>query len=241
MKTIKVLFIASSDDKFGDTSNRTGVWLEELAAPYYVFTDMGFALTIASPNGGPVPLDPKSESIMMATQTTKRFLKDEVAMSFIADSTQLEDVKASDFDAVFLPGGHGTLWDIADNIIVKQLLEAFDSEKKPIGAVGHGVVGLLLLENDNGELLIKGKQLTGFSNSEEQSTGLDKVASFLVETKLVSVGALYSKRDNYLSHVVIDDNIITGQNPASSDGVAKKMAVLLPLPKEKAIVKSVVL
>jgi len=239
MKTIKILFIATSHDKLGDTNYRTGVWLEELASPYYVFADMGIALTIASPNGGLIPLDPKSESILMATQTTKRFLKDEVAMNFISHSTQLEHVKASDFDAVFLPGGHGAMWDIADNLIVKQLLEAFDGEKKPIGAVGHGIVGLLLVQNDNGELLIKGKQITGFSNSEQESSGLVKVVPFLVETRLISVGALYSKRDNYLSHVVADDNIITGQNPASSEGVAKKMAVLLPLPKQKPVVPQV--
>jgi len=197
---------------------------------------MGFALTIASPNGGLIPLDPKSESIIMATQITKRFLKDQVAMNFIAHSKQLEDVNASDFDAVFLTGGHGAMWDIAGNIVVKLLLEAFNSENNPIGSVSHGVVGLLSLQNDKGEPLIKGKQVTGFSNSEETSAGLTGVVPFLVETQLISVGALYTKRNNYLSHVVGDENIITGQNPASAEGVAKKMAALLPLPKQKAVV-----
>jgi putative intracellular protease/amidase len=233
MKAIKVLFIASSHDKMGDTNYRTGVWLEELAAPYYVFTEAGFELTIASPAGGPVPLDPKSESIIMATQRTKRFLKDEEAMNFLSDSILLEEVKADDFDAVFLPGGHGPMWDIADNKSVKQLLEAFNSENKPIASVCHGVVGLLALQNDNGELLVKGKQLTGFSNSEEESAGLTKVVPFLLETKLLSLGTVYSKRDNYVSYVVTDGNIITGQNPASSEGVAKKIVALLKEAKQK--------
>ena len=238
MKPIKVLFVTTSNDKMGDTNYRTGVWLEELAAPYYVFTEAGFELTIASPKGGPVPLDPKSESIIMATQTTKRFLKDEKAMNFLSDSTLLEEVKAGDFDAVFIPGGHGPLWDIAGNKIVKQLLEAFNSENKPIAAVCHGVAGLLTLQNDKGELLIKDKQLTGFSNSEEESAGLTKVVPFLLETQLLSVGALYSKKANYMSHVVTDGNIITGQNSASSEGVAKKTVALIQETKQRPMLQT---
>jgi putative intracellular protease/amidase len=237
MKSIKVLFVATSHDKMGDTNYRTGVWLEELAAPYYVFTEAGFELTIASPGGGPVPLDPKSESIIMATQRTKRFLKDEEAMNFLADSIPLEKIKADDFDAVFLPGGHGPMWDIADNKTVKQLLEAFNSENKPVASVCHGVVGLLALQNANGELLIKGRQLTGFSNSEEESAGLTKVVPFLLETKLLSLGAVYSKRANYVSYVVTDGNIITGQNPASSEEVAKKIVALLREAKQKPMLQ----
>ncbi|MEP7374966.1 MAG: type 1 glutamine amidotransferase domain-containing protein [Chitinophagaceae bacterium] len=238
MKPTKVLFVSTSHDKMGDTNYRTGVWLEELAAPYYVFTEAGFEITIASPKGGPVPLDPKSESIIMATQTTKRFLKDEKAMNFLSDSTPLEEVKAEDFDAVFLPGGHGPMWDIAGNKIVKQLLEAFNSENKPIAAVCHGAAGLLALQNDTGELLIKDKQLTGFSNSEEESAGLTKVVPFLLETKLISLGAIYSKGPNYVSHVVIDGNIITGQNPASSEGVAKKTVALVQEARQKPMLQT---
>lgn len=233
MKSIKVLFVATSQGKMGDSNYRTGVWLEELAAPYYVFTEAGFELTLASPAGGPVPLDPKSESIIMATQRSKRFLKDEEAMNFLSGSILLEEVKAADFDAVFLAGGHGPMWDIADNKTVKQLLEAFNSENKPIAAVCHGVVGLLPLQNGNGELIIKDKQLTAFSNSEEESAGLTKVVPFLLETKLISLGALYSKAANYVSHVVIDGNIITGQNPASSEDLAKKTAGLLKEAKQQ--------
>lgn len=233
MNSIKVLFVTSSHDKMGDTDYRTGVWLEELAAPYYIFTEAGFELTIASPNGGPVPLDPKSESIIMATQRTKRFLKDEEAMNFLSHSIVLQEVKAEDFDAVFLPGGHGPMWDIADNTTVKKLLEAFNRENKLIASVCHGVAGLLALQNENGELLIKDKQLTGFSNSEEDSAGLTKVVPFLLETKLLSLGALYSKKANYLSHVVADGNIITGQNPASSEELAKKIVTLLKEAKQQ--------
>jgi len=227
--------VTTSQDKMGDTNNRTGVWLEELAAPYYIFKEAGFELMIASPKGGPVPLDPKSESIIMATQITKRFLKDEDAMNFLSDSTPVEEVKADDFDAVFLPGGHGPMWDIADSQAVKQLLEGFNNENKPIASVCHGVVGLLALQNDNGELVIKDRQVTGFSNREEESAGLDKVVPFLLETKLISLGALYSKGANYVSHVVVDGNILTGQNPASSEGVAKKTVAFLQNTKPKPI------
>ena len=227
MKSIKVLFVTTSHDKMGETGIRTGVWLEELAAPYYVFKDAGANVVIASPNGGLVPLDPKSESIIMATRATKRFLKDAEAMNFLSDSIMLEEVNADDFDVVFLPGGHGAMWDIAGNKTVRQLLEAFNSENKPIGSVCHGVAGLLSLQNGNGELLVKGKQLTCFSNSEEESAGLSGIVPFLLETKLLSLGALYSKAANYVSHVVMDGNIITGQNPASSEDVAKKIVAFV--------------
>lgn len=224
---MKILFIATSHDKMGDTGARTGVWLEELAAPYYLFTDAGAAVTIASPKGGIVPWDPKSQSIMVATGRTKRFLKDTEAMSHIAHSILLKEVRADDFDAVFIPGGHGPLWDIAGNKDVKLLLEAFNKKNKPLGSVCHGVAGLLALQNDKGELLIKGKHLTGFSNTEEEVAGLTNTVPFLLETELISHGALYSKAANYTSHVIADGNIITGQNPASSEGVAKKMLALL--------------
>lgn len=227
MKSIKVLFVTTSHDKMGDTGDKTGVWLEELAAPYYVFSEVGADITIASPKGGQVPIDPKSQGIIIATRNTKRFLKDEVAMKSLFHSVALSTVKADDFDAVFLPGGHGPLWDLADNKILKQLLEAFNSDGKPIGAVCHGVVGLVSLQNDTGEFLVKGKRLTGFSNSEEEASGLTSVVPYLLETKLQSLGALYSKEANYVSYVVADGNIITGQNPASSEEVAKKIVALV--------------
>jgi putative intracellular protease/amidase len=227
MKPIQVLFVATSHDKMGDTSDKTGIWLEELAAPYYVFKEVGIDITVASPKGGQVPIDPKSMGIVVATRNTKRFLKDEEAMKFLAHSTVLSEINAADFDGVFIPGGHGPLWDLADNNILKQMLEAFYREDKPIGAVCHGVVSLVTLQNDQGAFLVKGKQLTGFSNSEEESSGLTSVVPFLLETKLVSLGALYTKGANYVSYVVADGNIVTGQNPASSEEVAKKILALV--------------
>jgi putative intracellular protease/amidase len=223
MKSIKILFIATSHDRMGTTGNKTGVWLEELATPYYIFKDAGAHIILASPNGGPVPVDPKSQSIMMVTGNTKRFSGDMEAMDFLSRSVPLEEVKANDYDAVFLPGGHGPLWDIATNPIVKRLLEIFNAEGKPIGAVCHGVAGLLSLQNDTGEWLIKGRRVTAFSNSEEDSAGLTNVVPFLLENELFSHGALYSKGANYLSYIVDDGNIITGQNAASSKEAANKL------------------
>jgi putative intracellular protease/amidase len=233
MKTVKVLFIATSHNKMGDTGAGTGVWLEELATPYYLFKDAGASVTIASPLGGLVPLDPKSQSIMVATGSTKRFLKDTEAMNFLSHSLLLDEVMAEDFNAVFVPGGHGPLWDIAGNKKVKQLLEGFISKNKPVGSVCHGVAALLGLQNCKGEFLIKGKQLTGFSNTEEASAGLTAVVPFLLETELISQGALYSKAANHTSHVVTDGNIITGQNPSSSGDVAKKIITLLQADKHR--------
>jgi putative intracellular protease/amidase len=226
MQSVKILFITTSHDTLGDTGRKTGVWLEEIAAPYYIFKEAGAGIKLASPNGGRVPLDPKSQSIIVATNSSKRFLKDAEAMDFLSHSVRLEEVSADEFDLVFLPGGHGPMWDIADNKIVKQLLEAFNNDNKPIGAVCHGVVGLLSLQNTKGGFLIKGKQVTGFSNSEEESAGLTGVVPFLLETKLISAGALFSKGANYISHVVADGNIITGQNPASSKEVARRIIAL---------------
>jgi putative intracellular protease/amidase len=235
MKSVKVLFITTSHDKMGETGNKTGVWLEELAAPYYIFKDAGASVTIASPMGGQVPLDPKSQSIIVATSSTKRFLKDDEAMNGLFHSVLLEEIKAEDFDIVFIPGGHGPLWDIAGNKIVTQLVEAFNNQNKPIGAVCHGVAALLSVQNNKGEFLVKGRQVTGFSNSEEESAGLIGVVPFLLETELFSLGALYSKEPNYISHVVTDGNLFTGQNPSSSGGVAKKMVTWLQINKQKVI------
>ena len=227
MKSTKVLFIATSHDKMADTTEKTGVGLEELAAPYYIFKEAGADLTLASPGGGRVPLDPKSQSIILATSSTKRFLKDEEAMNFLYNAIPLEEVDDSDFDVIFLPGGYGLMWDLADSKKVIQLLEVFYSKNKPIGATSQGIACLLSLKNNKGEDLIKGKQLTGISNSEENSSQSKDVTTFLLETELLSLGALYSKGENYVSHVVEDGNIITGQNPASSKGVAQKIIELV--------------
>jgi putative intracellular protease/amidase len=235
MKPVKILVIATSHDKMGESARKTGVWLEELAAPYYVFKEAGAEIVMASPKGGVVPLDPKSLSILIVTRPAKRFLKDEEAMNLLYHSIKLEEVKVDDFDAVFLPGGHGPMWDIAGNEIVKQLLEAFNKQSKPIGAVCHGVVGLMSMQNETGELLIKGKKLTAISNAEEESAGLSAIVPFLIETQLLSIGAIYSKGTPYLSHVVTDGNIITGQNPSSSEETAKKMMSLVHRGEEETV------
>jgi putative intracellular protease/amidase len=227
MISTKVLFITTSHNKMADTDEKTGVWLEELAAPYYIFKEAGADITLASPEGGKVPLDPKSQAIILATLSTKRFLKDEEAMNFLSNAIPLENVKDSDFDVIFLPGGYGLMWDLADNRKVRQLLEVFYGKNKPIGATSHGIACLLPLKNNKGEALIKGKQLTGIRNSEQNLSQLKDVTPFLLESRLLSLGALYSKGEDYVSHVVKDGNIVTGQNPASSKGVAQKIMELV--------------
>lgn len=223
MRSINVLFIATSHNTMGNTGNKTGIWLEELATPYYIFKEVGARIILTSPLGGPVPVDPKSQSTMMATGNTKRFMGDMEAMNFLSLSVPLTEIKANDYDAVFLLGGHGPLWDIATNPIVKQLLQIFNAEGKPIAAVCHGVAGLLSLQTDGGDLFLKGRRVTAFSNSEEESAGLTNVVPFLLENELSSLGALYSKGANYFSYVVDEDNIITGQNAASSKEAASKL------------------
>jgi putative intracellular protease/amidase len=226
MEPNKILIVTSSLGEIENTHFSTGIWLEELATTYYVFKDAGSDMTIASPKGGPAPLDPKSQSILVVTRNGKRFLQDPEAMNFLAQSVMLEEINALDFDMVFLPGGHGALWDLAGNKLLIELLQAFYNSNKPIGSVRHGIAGLLSLIDAEGELLLKGKQLTAFSNAEEESTGFTKSLPFLLETKLLSLGALYSKGASYTNYVVVDGNIVTGQNPASAEGVARKMLSL---------------
>jgi len=235
MESTKVLFITTSHDKLGNTAGKTGIWLEELAAPYYIFKDAGAQLTVASPNGGLIPLDPKSQSIMVVTRNTKRFMKDEEAMNFLSHSILLAEIKADDFDVVFITGGHGSMWDLSDNKILKQLLEAFNHQNKPIASVCHGVVGLLTLQDDRGQLLVKGKQLTCFSDSEEKSAGLASVVPFLLESEFRTAGVSYSKGPDYESHVMTDGNLITGQNAASSEEVAKKIVAFVQFNKPKTL------
>ncbi|HEX6191025.1 MAG TPA: type 1 glutamine amidotransferase domain-containing protein [Chitinophagaceae bacterium] len=227
MTQLKVLFVATSNDRIGDSIYQTGAWLEEIAAPYYIFKDANATVTIASPKGGEVPMDPRSLSIMVATSYTKRFLKDESAMQFAAHSKPLAEINAADFDIVYVPGGHGPLWDLADNKILKSLLETYNRLHKPVGLVCHGVAALLSLQNDSGEPLVKGKRVTGFSNSEEKSGSYAELVPFLLETELTLLGGLYSRNENYVSYVVADGNIITGQNSASSEAVAKKLLMVL--------------
>lgn len=227
MGPIKILIITTSHEQLGDTGRKTGLWLEELAVPYYIFKDAGALITLASPKGGPVPLDPKSESIIASNSTIRRFQKDPEAISWLSHSFPLSTQKAEDFDLVFLPGGHGPIWDFPGNEPLKQLLEDFNRQNKLIGSVCHGVASLLSLENGLGERLVKGRQLTAFSNSEEKVSGLTGIVPLLLESELVFLGASYSKGPDFESHTVIDGNLITGQNSASSKEVAKKLLVCL--------------
>jgi putative intracellular protease/amidase len=226
---MKVLIVATSHDQMGDSDRLTGLWLEELAEPYYIFTFAGALVTLASPMGGEVPLDPQSESLIMSNSTIRRFQKDPVAISLMEDSVSLETLKADDFDMVFLTGGHGAMWDFPDNRPLKRLLEDFNLQDKPIGAISHGVAALVQLENNSGGSLMKGRKLTAFSDSEEQSSGLTAVVPFLLESALTALGASFVKGTNYVSHVVTDGNLITGQNPSSSKEVARQMLACLKM------------
>jgi len=227
MQQNKVLFIATSNNKIPGSVYKTGLWLETLAVPYYLFKETGIEVTIASPDGRSIPIDPKSQSIIVATRTTKRFLLDNDAKEFLSSSLPLEEVSADQFDAVFITGGHGALWDMADNSVLNQVMQDFLFQSKPIAVLAQGVVCLLTLLNDSGGLWIEGKKITSCSNGEEKATGLAAIVPFLLESKLISLGTVYSKGSDYSSHVVTDGNVITGQNPASAETAANKMLSLL--------------
>jgi putative intracellular protease/amidase len=224
---MKVLFVLTSHDQLGNTGHKTGFWVEEFAAPYYVFKDAGFDVTIVTPKGGQAPIDPTSEAESALTGATDRYYKDESVQQLIAHTKKLSDVSASDFDGVFYPGGHGPLWDLANDADSIKLIKDFYKTKKPIGAVCHapGVFKDVVL--DNGEPFVKGKNVTGFSNSEETAVKLVDVVPFLVESELIKLGGHYSKGADWSVHVVKDGLLVTGQNPASSESVAKELIQLL--------------
>jgi len=216
MKAINCLLITTSNNRLGDTLHKTGVWLEDLAAPYFVFRDAGEFVTIASPKGGQVPLDPICRSKEEETGNTKRFQGDTQAMYHFSHSLPLKEVRAEDFDLVFVAGGYGAMWDFPGNEDLKRLLDDFNIQRKPIGLVGHAVVALIELKAKNGEPLVKGRGITGFSNREEKLMGVGETPPFLLETKLLSLGANYLAGTDFSSYVVVDGNIITGQNPDSA-------------------------
>jgi putative intracellular protease/amidase len=234
MNRMKILIIATSREQMGDSIRKTGLWLEELAVPYYIFKDAGAQITLASPNGGSIPLDPKSESIIVSSSTTKKFQKDPEAIALMSNSLLLSEQKADNFDFVFLPGGHGSMWDFTKNEPLKILLENFNRQNKPIGLVSHGVAGLLQLENSLGEPLMKDRKLTAFSNHEEQIRGLTDTVPFLLESAFIALGAVYSKGPDFLSHTVIDGNIITGQNSSSAREVARNLLLSMKISTKKA-------
>ena len=216
----KILVVLTSHDKLGDTGLPTGFWLEELAAPYYVFKDAGVELTLASPLGGRPPLDPKSNDPDAQTEATQRFKADSAANSDLASTVRLDSLSAVDFDAIFYPGGHGPLWDLPDNPASIKLIEDFWSANKPVSAVCHAPIALVNAKERNGEHIVKGRDVTGFTNSEEETVGLTHVVPHLVEDTLIARGARYSKADDWQAYTCQDGNLITGQNPASSEAVA---------------------
>ncbi|SKB29955.1 Putative intracellular protease/amidase [Salegentibacter holothuriorum] len=220
---MKVLFVLTSHDKLGDTGEKTGFWVEEFAAPYYNLLDKGVDVTVATPKGGKAPIDPNSEGEDAQTEDTKRFYKDEAAQKVIDNTLKLETLNADEFDAVFYPGGHGPLWDLAENKTSIALIEAFNKQDKPIAFVCHAPAALKNVKNENGEPLMKGKKVTGFTNTEEEAVQLTEVVPFLVEDMLKEKGGIYSKSGDWEVHVLKDGNLITGQNPASSNKTAEKL------------------
>ncbi|WP_416465340.1 type 1 glutamine amidotransferase domain-containing protein [Pseudomonas sp. LFS044] len=219
----KILMVLTSHDQLGDTGKKTGFWLEEFAAPYYVFIDANADVTLASPKGGQPPLDPKSDEDDAQTDATRRFRTDTEGQMALADTVPLSEIDPYNFDAVFYPGGHGPLWDLAEDKDSKTLLEAFYASNKPIAAVCHAPGVFKHVNAPDGHPVVKGKQVTGFANSEEDAVGLTQVVPFLVEDMLKSQGGEYSKAADWASYVVEDGHLITGQNPASSEGVAKAL------------------
>lgn len=219
---MKILMVLTSHDKLGNTGKKTGFWLEEFAAPYYAFKDAGVEITLASPKGGQPPIDPKSELPENQTPAMARFNKDEAAKKALAQTVKLANVNTDDYDTVFYPGGHGPMWDLAESPESIHLLESFYNSGKPIALVCHAP-GVLHRVTYQGEPLVKGKHVTGFTNEEEEEVQLTKVVPFLVEDELKRLGAIFEKKPNWQSFVVVDGRLITGQNPASSTDAAKTL------------------
>lgn len=220
---MKVLIVLTSHDELGDTGEKTGFWLEELAAPYYHLLDAGADITLASPKGGQPPLDPKSSLPDFQTDATRRFDDDAEAQQALATTAPLASVSADDFDAVFYPGGHGPLWDLASDSHSIALIEAFAAQSKPVAAVCHASAVLNEVKTPAGEPLVAGKRVTGFSNSEESAVGLSDVVPFLVEDRLKERGGRYESTDDWAPLAIVDGQLITGQNPASSEKVAEAL------------------
>jgi len=218
---MKVLIVLTSHSELGNTGKKTGFWIEEFAAPYYTMADAGVDITIASPKGGQPPIDPKSDEPENQTPATERFHADAALKEKLAQSIVLSTVKQSDYDAVFYPGGHGPLWDLANDSDSISLIETFHKNKKPVALVCHAPGALIHVKDENGDPLVKGKDVTGFSNTEEDAVQLTDVVPFLLEDEMVKLGANYSKGADWGSYVKKDGLLITGQNPGSSEETAK--------------------
>lgn len=229
---MKVLIVMTSHSELGNSGEKTGFWIEEFASPYYVLADAGAEITIASPKGGQPPVDPKSELEDAQTPSTARFYKDEEAIDKVANSTKLSEIKYEDYDAVFYPGGHGPLWDLANDNDSIKLIEDFYNHQKPIAFVCHAPAALVNVKAENGQALVKGKHLTSFSNTEEEAVKLTKIVPFLLEDELKKHGAIYSKDADWSSYTQQDGLLITGQNPASSEAVAQLLLKTLKSEKQ---------
>ena len=224
---MKILMVLTSHDKLGDTGKKTGFWLEEFAAPYYVLKDAGADITLASPKGGQPPIDPSSDTEDAQTEATRRFKEDDATQKVLAETIVLSDINHSNYNAVFYPGGHGPLWDLAEDKNSIKLLEAFAADNRPIGAVCHAPGVFKHPKGKDGKPLVSGKTVTGFTNTEEEGAGLTDVVPFLVEDMLKANGGTYEKGADWESFVVLDGTLVTGQNPASSEEAAKKLLTLL--------------
>src|ERR1700753_299689 len=220
---MKVLLVITSHDQLGNTGRKTGFWLEELAAPYYVFKDAGVELTLASPKGGRPPLDPKSNEPEFRTDLTLRFEKDTAAEAQLDKTLRLDSIKQEDFDSVFYPGGHGPMWDLAEDKHSIKLIESFIAAGKTIGIVCHSTGALHHVKAPEGKPLVQGKEVTGFTNGEGEEVALTQTVPFLVEDEMLRLGAIFSKTANWTPHVVQDGLLITGQNPHSSGPAAKAL------------------
>ena len=224
---MKILIVLTSHSELGDTGKKTGFWVEEFAAPYYELADAGAEIALVSPKGGQPPIDPKSEEPEAQTKFTQRFDQDEPLKQKLAHTLKLKEVKASDYDAVFYPGGHGPMWDLVQDTNSIALIEAFQQQGKPMALVCHAPCALLKVKLPNGDLLIKGKKVTGFSDTEEAQVKLSNVVPFLLEDELKKAGAHYSKGPNWGVYVQTDGLLITGQNPSSSTAAATALLKLL--------------
>ena len=225
--TKNILMVLTSHAELGNSGEKTGFWVEEFAAPYYAFIDAGATVTLASPMGGQPPIDPKSALEDFLTPSTKRFDADETAQSLMANTAKLADIKASDYDAVFYPGGHGPLWDLTDNHESITLIESFLATNKPVAAVCHATAAFLNIKDSTGEFVVKGKAVTGFTNSEEDAVQLTNIVPFLLEDELIKRGGDYQKVADWNAFAVQDGLLISGQNPASSELAAEKLLASL--------------
>jgi putative intracellular protease/amidase len=227
---MKILMVLTSHDQLGDTGRKTGFWLEEFAAPYFVFRDAGVELTLASPKGGQPPIDPKSDLPEGQTPAMARFKLDKTAQEALANTVKLDEMKSQDFDTIFYVGGHGPMWDLVDNPDSIALIESFYNSGKPVAAVCHSPAVFHRVMY-NGAPLVKGKRVTGFTNGEEEAVQLTKVVPFLVEEELKRIGGLYEKAADWESFAVVDGRLVTGQNPASSTTAARELLNVLAMRK----------